>query len=149
MNDPKTTEELLDEVRLLFHRAAEVAEHLHAEEPIGVSPRAVLEYLMRHPPTTVPGIARSRHVSRQHVQVLVNELLEQGLVKLEDNPAHARSKLVAPTARGERLFQRMHGREREVLRKASARIGAARMQQAIRTLRDVRTALETTETRTP
>ena len=128
MAEPKIAEELLDEVRLLFHVGTEAAERLHAEESVGASLRAVLEHLTHHAPTTVPAIARSRRVSRQHIQVLVNELLELGLVRLEDNPAHARSHLRA--------------RERVVLGNATARIGSGRMRQAIRTLRDLRTALQ-------
>src|SRR6266508_5054382 len=103
--------ELLDEVRLLFHQAAEVAEELHAGEPITVSMRAVLELLRRDGPATVPEMARRRHVSRQHVQNLVNALHAQGLVGEEHNPAHQRSPLQTLTPDGARMIRRITDRE--------------------------------------
>jgi hypothetical protein len=39
--------------------------------------RAVLEFLSRHGPASVPQIARRRFVTRQHIQALVNGLMEQ------------------------------------------------------------------------
>jgi len=49
-------ETLLNEVRLLFHRAVQVAEELHAREPVTLGMRAVLEYLHRNGPAPVPEI---------------------------------------------------------------------------------------------
>jgi DNA-binding MarR family transcriptional regulator len=63
--------------------------------------RAALELLLVGGPATVPRIARSRGVTRQHVQALVNGLLAQGLVALRPNPAHKRSPLVALSPAGE------------------------------------------------
>lgn len=49
---------------------------------------------------TVPQLAQFRGVSRQHVQVTVNDLVQRGLVEVLDNPRHKRSKLVRLTTRG-------------------------------------------------
>lgn len=139
---PEPLEAFLDQVRLLFHQAVGLASHLHGDEEVTVAMRAVLEYLANRGPTSVPAIARSRRVSRQHIQVLVNELVEADLVRLEDNPAHKRSKLVALRPRGKRLFERMRKRERVVLERAMSRLGTERVKQGTRILRDVRAALE-------
>jgi len=94
-------DDLLDEVRLLWHVAVQATERLHDGEAVTVGMRAVLEFLARNGPRSVPDIARSRLVTRQHIQSLVNGLLELRLVSLEDNPAHRRSSLVQLAPEGE------------------------------------------------
>ena len=135
-------ENLLNEVRLTFHRAVQLAEELHGREPITVGQRAVLEFVQRNGPTAVPAIARSRHVTRQHIQALVNGLIEEKLVELRPNPSHLRSLLVSLTPAGERTIARIRKREAEHL--ALADFGASRtdIERAARTLRAVREALE-------
>ncbi|MCA8978153.1 MAG: MarR family transcriptional regulator, partial [Planctomycetes bacterium] len=113
-------EALINEVRLLFNQCSRLAEDLHSELPVTVAMRAVLEFVTGNGPTTVPGIARSRRVSRQHIQVLVNDLIDHGLVRMEANPGHKRSLLVTLTAKGRRTFEAMRQRERRLLRAAMA-----------------------------
>ncbi len=76
------------------------ADPAHAGQGVTAPMRAVLEYLERHGDETVPGIARERGVSRQHIQVIVNDLVTAGLARRRDNPAHRRSRLVGLTAAG-------------------------------------------------
>jgi DNA-binding MarR family transcriptional regulator len=134
-------ESLIDEVRLLYHRAVQVSEELHREEPVTVGMRAVLEFLQGQGPTPVPRIARSRFVSRQHIQSLVNALLERGLVETRRNPAHKRSSLVVLTKAGKQLIRRMREREADRLRQTKFGPTRSEIQRATRTLRDVRSAL--------
>jgi DNA-binding MarR family transcriptional regulator len=56
---------------------------------------------------TVPQLARSRSVSRQHIQKLANEMLQDGVIELVDNPAHKRSKLLHLTPKGEIILQEL------------------------------------------
>ena len=86
------------QVRRLFHRLAEVADEAHRDLGVTASQRAVLETLSNDGPQTVPQIARRKAVTRQHIQILVNGLVERGHVALADNPAHQRSSLAALTA---------------------------------------------------
>jgi DNA-binding MarR family transcriptional regulator len=58
-------------------------------------------------PQTVPDMARSRPVSRQHCQTIANALEAQGLVEFIDNPKHRKSKLVRATKKGRVRFQSM------------------------------------------
>lgn len=134
-------ETLIDEVRLLYHRAVQVAEDLHRQEPVTVGMRAVLEFLDHQGPAAVPHIARSRLVSRQHIQTLVNALRRLKLVETRPNPAHRRSSLVELTDDGRRLINRMRNREADRL--AGARLTPTRSEllRAARTLRDLRAAL--------
>lgn len=134
-------EALLNEVRLLFHRAVQVGEGLHAREPVTLGMRAVLEYLLLNGPATVPQIARRRLVTRQHIQTLVNQLLEQELVARAPNEAHRRSSLVALTPAGRRLIERMRSREARLYARAAADLDRRSVGAATRTLADVRAAL--------
>jgi DNA-binding MarR family transcriptional regulator len=134
-------EELLNEVRLTWHRLVQVGERLHAREPITLGMRAVLEFLAREGATTVPGIARSRHVTRQHIQAVVNGLLEQKLAELLDNPAHKRSPLVGLTAEGRRTIERMKAREERLLAQQQFGVSGAEIRRAAETLRRVRLGL--------
>lgn len=67
----------------------------------------VLRTLVKEGPVTVPEMARSRPVSRQHCQTICNALESQGLVEFVDNPKHKRSKLVRATKKGRDRFQSM------------------------------------------
>jgi DNA-binding MarR family transcriptional regulator len=134
-------ESLLDEVRLLWHVAVDAAERLHADEPVTVGMRGVMEFVQVHGPATVPQVARSRHVTRQHIQTLVNGLVTLRLVALEENPAHRRSALVALTPEGRSAIERMRRRERAFLQRLDLRRSAAELGRAAETLRAVREAL--------
>jgi len=67
----------------------------------------VLRSLVREGPQTVPEIARSRPVSRQHCQTIANALAAQGMVEFVDNPRHRKSKLVCATDAGRARFETM------------------------------------------
>ena len=69
---------LTNEVRMLFHSLVEAGDSLHKDEPITMGMRGVLEFLLQEGASTVPDMARERHVTRQHIQALVNGLLETG-----------------------------------------------------------------------
>jgi DNA-binding MarR family transcriptional regulator len=135
-------ERLLDETRLLWHALSHAGERLHAREPVTLGMRAVLEFLTEHGPATVPHVARSRRVSRQHIQGLVNALLELELVALGENPAHRRSALVRLTSRGKQVIDRMRLHERGLLGRLDLDADEAELGRAARTLQAVREALE-------
>lgn len=67
----------------------------------------VLRTLVKEGPHTVPEMARTRPVSRQHCQTICNALEDQGLVEFVDNPKHKRSKLVRVTKKGRERFEAM------------------------------------------
>lgn len=67
----------------------------------------VLRTLVKEGPHTVPDMARTRPVSRQHCQTICNALEAQGLVEFIDNPKHKRSKLVRITKKGRERFESM------------------------------------------
>lgn len=67
----------------------------------------VLRSLIKDGPQTVPDLARSRPVSRQHCQTIANDLEADGYIEFIDNPKHKRSKLMRATREGRAHFERM------------------------------------------
>lgn len=65
----------------------------------------LLRSLKDEGPQTVPALARSRPVTRQHIQMLADAMAEDGLVAFKPNPAHKRSRLVTMTAKGEQVYE--------------------------------------------
>jgi len=135
-------EALLNEVRILYHRIVLVGEQLHASESITLGMRGVLEFLRRRGSTTVPDIARSRSVTRQHIQTLVNDLLDMNLVVLESNPLHKRSSFVTLTNDGERQIDRMRQRENKLYQATKFGVTPSELKTAARTLEQVREAFK-------
>ena len=133
---------LFNEVRLLFNALVQRGESLHADGGLTMAQRAVLEYLLINGPATVPGIARARRVTRQHVQALVNPLLEDGYVESVENPEHKRSRLIALTPAGDRLIRSMRQREMDFLAAADPGLSTSQLNQATDVLRRVRGAIE-------
>jgi DNA-binding MarR family transcriptional regulator len=125
-------------VRSLFHKMGAAVSLLHeGDETTGgitAGMRAVLESVIEGGPKTVPEMARARPVSRQHIQILVNELLAAGLVEFQDNPAHRRSKLVAPTRAGTAAFAALRAREAAALTRLAVDIDAKEMARAAQAL---------------
>jgi DNA-binding MarR family transcriptional regulator len=135
-------ESLLDEVRLIWHVLVQLGERLLADQPVTLAMRAVLEFLDRHGGRTVPRIAHSRRVSRQHIQIIVNDLLKGRLVRQRENPAHKRSPLVELTAQGRELIATLRAREAEYLGALPFKVGGGDLKQARKVLRSVRNTLE-------
>ncbi|RMF19175.1 MAG: MarR family transcriptional regulator [Candidatus Dadabacteria bacterium] len=133
--------ELINQVRLLFHQAVSTGNQLHRDAGISMSMRAVLEQLAQYGATSVPDMARRRNVTRQHIQQIVNDLLEAGLVTQTLNPAHKRSHLIAMTPDGERLFENMRERERAFYTSLATELDGIDLTQLANDLAAVRAAI--------
>lgn len=105
-------------------------------EPLGYNSaqRAVLEFLHPDQRLTVPGIARRYNVSRQHVQVTVNQLAERGLIAIESNPQHKRSSLVTLTLKGKKLFDDIQALDRKAVKALFAGVSQAEQRRTRATL---------------
>ncbi len=134
-------------VRRLFHKLGYGVAALHQNRDVSVGMRSVLESVIDGGPQTVPHMAKIRPVSRQHVQSLVNELMEGGYVETIDNPAHKRSKLVAPTKRGIRVFEKMRKLENEAFRRAQTKISPEEFEAARKVLSALIATFESKEWR--
>jgi DNA-binding MarR family transcriptional regulator len=134
-------EEIIDETTGLFHLLHAVAAQLHGGGELTAGRRGILRGLDRLGPQTVPQMARARPVSRQYIQLLVNELEADGLVELYENPAHRRSRLVRLTDAGRASLAEMYRREASVYATLDLPVTQAQLREAAATLRCVREAL--------
>ena len=94
----------------------------HSDSVMTGAERDVLDFLVFEGAATVPHIARSRGVSRQHIQKRADALVEKGLAEFTDNPAHKSSKLLEATIAGERAHATASRGEADVLQTLSGQI---------------------------
>lgn len=127
---------------LLYFRMRRAAEEMMGEGAQSSGRRSLLKSLAAGGPQTVPQMARMRAVSRQHIQKLVNGLINDGLVELIDNPAHKRSKLIRITAAGQRAADATRQREAEILPELSRGLSLREIETATRVLEHFKAALE-------
>ncbi|MGH2401071.1 MAG: MarR family winged helix-turn-helix transcriptional regulator [Candidatus Limnocylindria bacterium] len=76
-------------------------------------------------PTTVARISRTLGYARQSVQRVADLLVADGLAVYQDNPAHRRAKLLAPTTAGRRTARRINERQKAWADALGAEIGEA------------------------
>lgn len=138
---------VIGETVSLFHRLRVVTEEIHHQGEMTSGKRGVLASLDRLGPQTVPQMARSRPVSRQYIQMLVNELLNNGYVEPLENPAHKRSRLVRITPKGKELFDSMMLKEAILLSKLKLDISQEKLLTAVEVLKSLRKLFESKEWR--
>ena len=136
---------VFDEIPAVFHRLRAVASDVYGANASSAGRRGILRSLDRLGPQTVPQLARARPVSRQHIQVLVNGLLGDGLIATEENPAHRKSPLVRMTTKGRRQLQAAHAREMDLLARVRFGVAAKEIECAADTLRSLCALLESKE----
>ena len=133
---------LASSVRRLFHQLRALAERAYpGEDGLGAPHRGVLESLFLGGAQTVPALARARPVARQHIQVLVNELAERGLVVARANPAHKRSLLIELTPAGKRRFEAIRAAERALLKRIELPFSARELETLAERLETLSRAL--------
>lgn len=125
----------------MANQLRKVAVHGHRPEGFSAGGCNILRVLDRWGPQTVPGIARTRTLSRQNVQALVNRLQSSGYVALTTNPAHKRSGLVHLTDAGRALLATAKEREANSLAGLMPQVPKAQLLPATRLLRRLRLLL--------
>lgn len=117
-------------VRAAFNRLKALGDALHGDLEVTASMRAVMETLADAGAMTVPQIAKLKGVTRQHVQLLADALVEAGLAAVKENPAHRRSSLIALTEKGRRTFAKMRAREAPIVEDIAAGFEAHDLERA-------------------
>jgi len=140
---PESIYDLVWHTRRLFQQLRETSDELLQGTGINPSQRAVLEFLVRDGSQSVATMAREKQVSRQHVQKVVNTLLQLSLVEPLDNPEHKRSPLIRVTAKGKRLFARISERESALLRAMAKNFDEGDIQDSVRTMKRIGAWLKT------
>lgn len=137
------------EITWLIRRIFRQMAHLAGEslEPFGISAadRAVLEFLFPDEALSVPEIAQRYAVSRQHVQVTVNALLEKGLVAKSPNPRHKRSSLICLSGTGKKLFERVRKNDSRLVGELFRDIPDRQLAPTLKTLKKLHERLQTGE----
>ena len=95
-------------------------------------------------PRTVAQIARAWSFARQSVQRVADALVQDGLVSLEDNPAHRRAKLLRLTPSGKRTLAEIQAAQTGWANELGQRLGTAELTSATETLTRVLSELENT-----
>jgi DNA-binding MarR family transcriptional regulator len=103
--------------RRLFRALAQKSDDSLQDLGISVAERAVMEFLHPDEKLSVPEIAERYQVSRQHVQVTVNRLLDTGILATKVNPRHKRSPLIALTDKGKKMFRTIKARDARAIKK--------------------------------
>lgn len=139
--DPASLEALTREIRRAFQSLRAAADDLHRDLGITAAMRSVMEHLADGPPQTVPGIARAKNVTRQHIQQIANALVEAGLLDAIANPRHQSSPLLALSPRGMRTFALLRKRETVALNRLAKAMRGADIGAASDALRRLSSAL--------
>ena len=125
-----------------FHKMRHLGRRVGAVSEEGGGVWGLMRSLALDGPQTVPQLARARPVTRQHIQTLVNGLLDDGLVRLIDNPRHKRSRLVALTAAGKRRYEKLDQAVLALTRRLAPAISAEECAAALRVLARINEALD-------
>ncbi|NDV21368.1 MarR family winged helix-turn-helix transcriptional regulator [Desulfovibrio sp. JC022] len=119
-----------------------VEESIHMESGLSKAQKINLAHLITSGPMTVSDLAFARGVSRQSVQVGATVMVDQGYVRMIDNPRHKKAKLLEVTDYGRELYELSEKAENEIIKKAFPDFIADDVLTATRLLTDVRETLE-------
>jgi len=125
---------LVNRIPRLFFLLKALGERLNDDVGVTAAMRGLMVALADGEPRTVPDLARERPVSRQHIQSVVNDLMEAGLAQTLANPSHRRSSLISLTEEGRRRLKLIQGREAELLARTAPSVSHAELAAATRLL---------------
>jgi DNA-binding MarR family transcriptional regulator len=125
---------LVNRIPRLYFLLRTVGDALLADLGVTGAMRGVMVSLAAGEPRAAPELARERPVSRQHMQTVVNALMEAGLARTLPNPSHRRSPLIALTEEGLRRLKVIRDREAELLARSAPSVSPAELAATIRLL---------------
>jgi DNA-binding MarR family transcriptional regulator len=123
---------LVTRIPRLHYLLKALGDGLHTELGVTSAMRGVMVSLAAGEPRAVPELARERPVSRQHMQLVVNQLLAAGLAEALPNPAHRRSPRVGLTDHGRRRLKLLRDRETELLSRTAPAVSHLELAAAAR-----------------
>ena len=145
----KKLSSVISDIRLSFNLLRARADVMHQDLGVNASMRAVMESLAGGGEQTVPDIARSRGVSRQHIQVIVNSLTRANMVDARKNLDDKRTFLVSLTNHGKTVFDEIQKREVVELKRLSAAFSTDELKVTQISLRNLIDMLKETENDKP
>ncbi|HET8881054.1 MAG TPA: MarR family transcriptional regulator [Solimonas sp.] len=93
-------------------------------------------------PETVARLARNMGLSRQSVQRVVNEMVDEDMLCLMENPHHQRAKLVTMTDKGRKAFEAAVKLQEPWVKALSAGLNKSRINDARDVLETLRKRLD-------
>ncbi len=132
MNKEVVLSDLLKEIRINYQLLKKGVEFVHKGSDLSVSVRGIIEILNDNGGMTVPHLAKLRHLSRQSVQVLVDQMQEQGWVESKPNPFHKKSSLIELTDEGKRAYKNMQDQEIKHMKKLDIDIPVKKLEEALK-----------------
>jgi len=96
-------------------------------------------------PMSVAQIARAMNLTRQSVQRVADLLAEDGLTAYEDNPAHARAKLLRLRSKGRKALQTIQAGQKVWANALAVQMDEAQLRTASAMLAQLQQALKTQE----
>ncbi|GAB7079177.1 MarR family winged helix-turn-helix transcriptional regulator [Megalodesulfovibrio paquesii] len=133
---------LFMEVFALRDALAAVMDWAHSQSGLSSAQHRVLHVLEGEGKATVPDVAFRLGVTRQHVQLVCNELLEKGFVIRHDNPRHRRSSLFAVSEAGRQGLLASRDAEFALIEGVAPGTDCARVAAATALLRELRQGAE-------
>jgi DNA-binding MarR family transcriptional regulator len=94
----------------------------------------LMKSLQQGGPQTIPGLARSRPVSRQHIRQLAQTLISQEWIESMPNPDHKRSFLLRLTAAGEQAANTMDAQIDSLLSECLHDVSPGELETTFKTL---------------
>lgn len=142
--------ELIDEVTRLRGRVFAVHKQGNDATQMGGLQWLVLSAVVgaREAPT-VARIGRSLGHPRQSIQRLADELVQRGLIAQQDNPEHARARLLVPTLAGSALHQAQSLHSLDWAARIVGDLDLTALEHSIATLRLLRQRIEADYKNTP
>jgi DNA-binding MarR family transcriptional regulator len=108
----------------------DLAEHLARPAGITAAWWQVLGAVLRDP-LPVSAIAREMGITRQAVLRTADVLVDRGMAEYQDNPAHRRAKLVAPTPAGREAIAAINPQHARHARRLAAAFGIDELAEAV------------------
>jgi DNA-binding MarR family transcriptional regulator len=137
MNKEAALSDLLKEIRINFQLLRKSVEVVHKGSDISIGIRAIIELLNDHGGMTVPHLAKTRHMSRQSVQVIIDQMLKMGWVETKANPFHKKSSLIELTDEGRKAFKNMQEQEIKHMKKLNIDVPAKKLEEAHKLLEHI------------
>ncbi|WP_068083698.1 MarR family winged helix-turn-helix transcriptional regulator [Polycladidibacter stylochi] len=133
---------LLGEVTTLYFFLNRLSASLMNKNGLTPFMRSLLLHIENEGPQTVPQIAQQKRVSRQNIQVPIDQLRDKGLIDAIANEAHKRSKKYQLTDKGKDLTAKVIEQEVALMAPVINELGSGKLLQAIHTLQHTRQILE-------
>ena len=124
--------DLLKEIRINYQLLKKGVEFVHKGSDLSVGVRGIIEIISDQGAMTVPHLAKLRHMSRQSIQVMVDQMQKVGWVETKPNPFHKKSSLIELTDEGKKAFKNMQDQEIKHMKKLDIDVPQKKLEEALK-----------------